>query len=64
MKSKRAMCSSDLGTTDIERFNLELYALLSKYSRKRKSKGSSVGNDWSVKREDITDIEWRFSLSR
>ena len=29
MKSKRAMCSSDLGTTDIERLSLELYALLS-----------------------------------
>ena len=31
---------------------------------KLKSKGSSDGNDWNVKREDITDVEWRFSLSQ
>ena len=36
----------------------------SSHSRELKSKGSSIENDGNVKREDIADIEWRFSLSR
>ena len=54
--------TTDLSTTDLEWFNLELYALLaietsdrhwhpSSRSRKLKSKESSAGNDWSVRHE-------------
>ena len=66
---------TDLSSLDMDWLKSELYALLAiktsdtalasiKHLKKLKSKESLGGNAWNVKREDIIDIEWRFSLNR
>ena len=66
---------TDLSSLDMDWLKSELYALLAiktsdtalasiKHLKKLKSKELLGGNAWNVKREDIIDVEWRFSLNR